>query len=326
MNNKLKRIIENDFPYPIALEFRRLNTVDFLEKDFKRLKQLLKTAETTIHFLALISLVDLSENYEKLQKNIPESFTKEFGERIVRTSFGKWIALMRETIKIFKAANVNMFIEELTDYFIKGKNKETASQTAFNKITTIRNKLAHPDFNPTKANIQKACQITEELLIEALSNLDFIIDYPFLNVDNVSVKYFKWKSPKYNHTFAEVVGNSSEFNAYKKIQSNVINTPAVIITKEDNDNYLNLSPFIIFSDTGSNSIPDIFMYMDWDKAKTIKYKPVWNGGEFNLIGTKIEEENVFALLKIMEFFNTKEQHEKYAKYFENTEEDDFLDF
>jgi len=173
---------------------------------------------------------------------------------------------------------------------------------------------------PFHTNIQKACELTEELLVEALSNLDFIVDYPFLNVDNVSVKYSKWQLPKFNHTFAEVVGNSSEFNAFKKIQDKVINTPAIIITKEDSEEYLNLSPFIIFSEAGSNNIPDVFMYMDWDKNKMIKYKPVWNGGEFNLIGTKIEEENVFALLKIMKFYNTNETSEKYEKYFEESED------
>ena len=162
--------------------------------------------------------------------------------------------------------------------------------------------------------------------MDALSNLDFIINYPFLNVDNISVKYFRWQDSKYDHTYAEVIGNSSEFNAFKKIHKNVINTPAVIITKEDSEEYLNLSPFILFSEAGKNNIPDIFMYMDWDKGKKIKYKPVWNGGEFNLIGTKIEEENIFALLKIIEFFDTPENFEKYTKYFEKDEaDDDFFD-
>ena len=131
MNNKLKRTIENEFPYPIALEFRRLNTVDYLEKDFKRLKQLLKTAETSIHFLSLISLIDLADKYEMIKEHIPENFIKLFQERITRTSFGKWVAMMRDTIKIFKVAEVDMFIPELADYFIKGTKKRNCFTRGF---------------------------------------------------------------------------------------------------------------------------------------------------------------------------------------------------
>ena len=59
-------MIENDFPYPLALEFRRLNTKEYLAHDGKRLMQILKISETAIQLLSLISLVDLLENVQKL--------------------------------------------------------------------------------------------------------------------------------------------------------------------------------------------------------------------------------------------------------------------
>ena len=72
--------------------------------------------------------------------------------------------------------------------------------------------------------------------------------------------------------------------------------------KDKEEEYLNLDPAIIYSNEGENKIPDIFMYIDWDKGKTVKYKPVWNGGAFGLAGTTYELETIRSLLKFFEFF------------------------
>ena len=134
MNNRFKRKIENDFPYPIASEFRLLNTEEYLEPDGNRLKQILKTSESTIHLLALISVIDLFEIQIKKPLNIPDTYKNEFAGRFTRTSFGKWVALLRETIKVFKLNDTEMFLEELADYFIKGKSSETEAQKSFNTL------------------------------------------------------------------------------------------------------------------------------------------------------------------------------------------------
>ena len=314
MDRQLIRRIENDYPYPIASEFRILNTEEYLEPGETRLIQILKTAEITIHLLALISVVDLLENYAKTPVELPDTFKKEFPIWFTRTSFGKWIALIRECIKIFKAKNIQMFIKELPDYFIKGKSSECEAQKAFNRLTSIRNKLVHPDFSPTKKAIQEFCEESEELLETILTELNFIIDYSFLFVNNVTVRYHKWYDPKYKHAFSEVIGNTSKFRAYKKILAGLVNTPAVIITKEkEEEDYLNLDPVVIYSEEGENKIPDIFLYIDWDKKKTVKYKPVWNGGAFNLIGTIYETETINSLLKFFEFFAEESVYQGYKE-------------
>jgi len=310
METRIKKRIENEYPYPIALEFRRLNTVEYLEPSGNRLKQLLKISESIIHLLSLISLVDLCDNYEKIKSQIPDTFVKEFNGRFTRTTFGKWIALLRESIKIFKESNVCMFIEELSDFFIIGKNSESEAQKAFNRLTTIRNSLAHPESTPSNAEIISLCTETEQLLYLILDRLDFIGNYPFLHVDNVSVRYPKWGQPAFQHTFAEVVGNTSEFNAFKKNQSSVSHTPALIICKEGTESYLNLFPVIIYTDCGDKQIPDVFLYIDYTKGKEVKYKPVWNGGELNIYGTKYEDEMLMALHKFFEFFADKEAYHK----------------
>jgi hypothetical protein len=312
VDRQLLRMIENEYPYPIALEFRRLNTKEYLAIDETRLRQILKLSETTIHLLALISIVDLLEKCSNSTIIISDEFKKQFPVLFTKTSFGKWIGLTRECINLFDKGNISMFMPEIRECFIDKKGGESMSLKAFNTITTIRNKLSNPEFTLTHKNIEEFCVETEEHLMTILKGLEFLTRYSFLYVDHILVKYRKWNNPSFFHTFSEVTGNSSEFNAYNKILSEIVNTPALIIVKGNEEkNYLNLDPVMIYSNEGENRISDIFMYIDWDKDKTARYKPVWNGGQFGLSGTTIEVETVNSLLKFFEFFSEEDVYESY---------------
>jgi len=330
MDIKVKHKIEHEFPYPIALEFRRLNTEEFLDQNEKRLQKLLRISENTIHFLALIGLVDLFDNLQKFSNPIPDWFSKEFAGRFTRTSFGKWIALFRDTVRIFKNENFPMFIPELADYFIKGKSSESEAQKAFNNLTTMRNRLAHDASTLTRADLKTFCVEAEEYLDILISNLVFLADYTYISVGGISVNYPKNKEPQFIHTFSEVIGTSSEFSASKKTMIDLLNSPSVIITKPNCKDYLNLDPLIIVSNEGAKQIHDIFMYVDWDSNKTIKYRPVWNGGDFNLIGTERETEQTDLLLKFWESFSDIETYNKYIpkpkEITKKTEQEEFVKF
>jgi hypothetical protein len=191
---------------------------------------------------------------------------------------------------------------------------ESKAQKAFNILTSIRNKLAHPEISLTNKIIEEFCIETEKLLETILIELDFLMNYSFLYVDHISVRYPKWQNPSFFHTFSEVIGNSSEFNAYNKILSEIVNTPAIIIVKNrEEKQYINLDPLVIYSNEGENKIPDVFMYIDWDKDKTVKYKPVWNGGSFGLSGTSNEDETACSLLKFFEFFSDQSVYSRYKE-------------
>jgi hypothetical protein len=313
MDRQYNRRIENDYPYPIALEYRRLNTKEYLASDENRLRQILKISESVIHLLALISVVDLMENCNRSALNIPGAFKKEFPGWFTRSSFGKWISLTRESVKIFKNNGRPMFIKEMEPYFLTEKGSETKAQQAFNRFAAIRNQLSHPQLTLTDKVIEEFCRETEQLLETILTGLDFLMNYPFLYVDHISVRYRKWTNPSFFHTFSEVIGNSSEFNAYNKALSELVNTPAIIIIKEDEAEYLNLDPLLIYSDEGENKIPDIFMYIDWDPSRHCKYRPVWNGGSFILKGTEHELETLNSLYKFFEFFASEKICKQYKE-------------
>jgi len=316
MDKQLIRRIENYYPYPIALEFRRLNTKEYLASDENRLRQILKISESIIHLLALVSIIDLLENCTRNAIHVPEPFKKEFPVWFTRTSFGKWISLTKETIKLFYKHDVPMFISEMPEYLITPKATESKALKAFNRLTTIRNQLSHPQFSLTNKIIEDLCAETEGHLEIILTEMDFLMNYPFLYVDQISVRYRKWTDPSFFHTFSEVIGNSSEFNAYNKALSELVNTPAIIVVKEKEVEYLNLDPVLIYSNEGKNKIPDIFMYMDWDQNRSVKYKPVWNGGSFILSGTANEIETLNYLLKFFEYFAPETVYKGFKEYIE----------
>jgi hypothetical protein len=53
------------------------------------------------------------------------------------------------------------------------------------------------------------------------------------------------------------------------------------------------------------------MYIDWDPSRHCKYRPVWNGGSFNLKGTEYEFETLNSLLKFFEFFASEKTCKQY---------------
>ncbi|MEI7981931.1 MAG: hypothetical protein WCI71_09770 [Bacteroidota bacterium] len=168
MDNQLKRKVTNDYPYPVTIDFMRLNTPDYKDPDLRRINKIIDVVENTIHFLALISLNDLLENRLKKEFPIPDNFKMRFRNNFTRTSMGKWGELLRETIKIFISNGMPMFIEETAGFFIDDKAGESEAQKAFNQITSIRNKLQHKEENHSR-------QETEQLCLKAESLLEFLL-------------------------------------------------------------------------------------------------------------------------------------------------------
>jgi hypothetical protein len=310
MDNQLKRKVANDYPYPVTIDFMRLNTPDFRDPDMKRLGKIIDVVENTIHFLALIALNDLLENRLKKDFSIPHNFKLRFRNNFTRTSMGKWGELLRETIKIFISNKTAMFIEELAGFFLDEKSGESDAQKAFNQITSIRNKLQHKEENISRLETEQLCVKAEELLELLLNKLGFIVNYQFLYVNKIIVDYHRWSDPNYKIDLSNIIGSNPElFDTQTEKSASLIHSPAVIVTKKDKNVYLNLEPLIIYSDEGNLGIPDIFMYMDWEKNASIKYKPIWKGGIFNLYEVKESLILTKELLKFFEFFGLEEDFE-----------------
>ena len=316
MDIRLKRKIANEYPYPITVEFMRLNTIEYKDHGKKRLDKIIDIGELILQFLALISISDLAEQKGQNNISIPDEYRKRFINNFTQPTFGKWAELLRETIKVFKTQSKKMFVEELADFFIKGAGSPTKEQEYLNRIITIRNSINHKTSQIGKAEYIEFSIEADQYLENVLKKLDFITYYQFLYVNKVTVKYHRWSEPVYDIDMSFLVGSNPEL--FDIIEDNkpksIINTPAIIITKDDTNEYLNLEPFLIYSDEGEMSIFDVFMYIGWDKAKSnIKYKPTWKGGTFNLLQTSMNRVIIKEMLRILYFLATTDDYESFKK-------------
>jgi hypothetical protein len=234
---------------------------------------------------------------------------------------GKWVEILRETVKIFKSQNKPMFIEELADYFVKSKSTESKVQQSYNKIVSIRNAINHKVQQFNKGDFIKMSEEADGHLELILNELEFIINYQFLYINKVTVEYHRWSEPVYNIDMSYIVGSNPElFDSTDSddSQRSIMHTPAIVIAKDDSNQYLNLEPLVIYSDEGEMEITDIFMYMGWEKARNkITYKPVWKGGSFNLMHTTLKNHLGPEMLRIIEILGTASDYQSFKNALEN---------
>jgi len=311
MNQELSNIIENQYPYPIAVEFRRLLTPEYSKPGTMRLHKILEVTENTAHFLALLTVCELRELVERKQLTISDAYSKEFPGRITRTSMGKWIALLRDSLALVQASGQETFVRELPEFFLKKSNAPAPAQEAFNKLTSLRNNLAHPTQELTTHDYLQACNKAEELLEVILKELHFITGYHMLHIEDVSVEYHRWSPPVWNHSVADAAGHNSAFKELAIQFNELMYTPSAFISRRSNDtavsgtqtNALSIEPLILRSSEGSGKIKDIFLYQDIDLKKCdVSYKPCDKGGAFSLSSSEKYTELIQGFIYMLKPF------------------------
>jgi hypothetical protein len=318
MDSELITKILDEYPYPVTVEVVRLNTEEFRAPGFARLQKIFDVTESVIHFLSLICISDLVEKCMSKQLQITEGFRKNFEKNFTRPSMGTWAELLREAIKVFRVNNEPMFIEELSDYYFVNKCDASPVQKAIDSIISLRNDEVHPSKQYTPQEFKDLCNKADKLLDLILENMSFLTKYRFLHVNRVTVKYHRWSDPEYEVDFSRIKGyNPDIFGLYgmKRKTTEPFHTPALIIDKEGSREYLNLEPLIILSDEGEGRVFDIFMYLGWDvDKKSCIYKPLYNGGSFDLYNTKLDHLLPTEIYMIFKFFSASEDLLKYTTW------------
>lgn len=306
MNQNLIETIENKYPFPIATEFRRLFTSEYNKPDASRLKQLLWTAEKTVHFLALVVMNDIIECQLRDPFEVPEAFRKDFVAYFTRTTFGKWVGLLRDALVMSREASARLFIPEMIKYIINDDGKESDAKRCFNELTSLRNRLSHDGPSLTTMAIKELNDITEKQLEVILSELSFITEYKLMHVAEVNAIRRRWTNPHFHHNFEKAVGHGNKFFAYWKDSASLLEAPSVILIKENEEEYLGLEPLVIYSVEGENKVPDLFLYADRNENKLL-YLPADAGGKLNLLDTSQSgvEDHCRNLDKFFDIFGTR---------------------
>jgi hypothetical protein len=278
--------IEQRYPYPIAVAFRRLETDEYSEAGPLRLKGLLEVAERTIHALALIVMSDVvARRGDDGTAALPAVFEDDFARRFAALSFGTMVQVLREGTRWLSE---KAFVTELAGYLFDEEGKPGEALRAIEELNAIRNRLAHPTQEPTRKEIVDSCEVSESAVAAVLQGLDFITGYELLSVNQIEVIKPRDRDAEFRHRFSRIVGVSESFKSKEDRFDRFMESHAVIVKRRKAFDYLNLSPLVIYSTEGEKGVPDIFMYSR-SKGAGYVYAACHNGGTFDSRDTTLQE-------------------------------------
>ena len=216
IDDDLLELVEYRFPYPIAVECRKLSTIEYAEKDEKRLKRLLQVAERTVHFLSFILLSDLLEHGRSGKLVVSKALQADFKQRFRGVSFGTSIHILRESIRTGEANGIEFFVREISELLATEGDRSGGFFPSVNELVKLRNQLAHEKSKPNPAMLREFCESTEDHLNRILQAVEFLASYNLLWVGEIQVNKQRWKAPQFRHKFSRVVGMSDIFKSMER--------------------------------------------------------------------------------------------------------------
>ena len=242
-------------PHPISEQLRKLLVEEssiqggvFYDKPGKpRLKQMVVTYNTIIELMAYVMFSQLWEIInEKDGFALPDELKEEFRaffklgpEERINFNFLPLLNTMRDEIK---GDDFSWFIHEIQEDFF-GDTTEFALACTF--METAKKRVNSKSLTDNEA--AQLCFTAEEKLAKVVGKLGFLAHYTLTSIKDISfIKYRHLKEPKYKHKMVKLeqrfVGLAEEQNIMDSFWES---SSVLLIRKEGNSRFLNLSPFII---------------------------------------------------------------------------------
>jgi len=289
------RIELDCLPVPIAVSYRRIRACHAL--DAKRLKHILQTAEMTARLLGVVVLANLRDEL-KAGRMASAPATGRFIEALRRPSYGHWMEIVREGVKLFRQSE--LFIPELEPLVFKGASPARPYEL-LSELLTLRNRFAHGDMSGPE--ITRACTDAEKDVTEVLARLDFFEAYPFYFVRRVRVRKRALAPCRYTHEFWLLNGPYADPEAVSEEREWHTDTDEVILQRADN-RFLNLDPLLLYLDReaydeASPLQPDLYILNGYQRSGqgfVGDFLPCGRSGqEFNSKACPEEERELISL-------------------------------
>jgi hypothetical protein len=273
-------LIIRNFPWPIGVELRRLFSASTRQLDRMRLDQIFKTIERSMQFVSFVMICQLWNEVKYKNLTLPESFRKEYRDRIVVLSMGDFTWLIRAIGNIIQEEAVTWFMPEM------GKNFDKKFFNALDFWVPERNEIGHYQINLTNEEIEKRCVEYEEKLTFILEKIAFLSKYKLVSVREIRVINPKNQEAKFNHLLDLLSSSDSGFKTQEIEEPKYAESSSVLLMKSIKtfDEYLNLSPLII--DTNSEVIDNKEKF---DIKKDIFMYTKFRGEQLMYIGTEVTE-------------------------------------
>jgi hypothetical protein len=273
-------LIIRNFPWPVGIELRRLFSASIRKLDRMRLDQIFKTIERSMQFICFVMICQLWKDLKEKKIPVPENLRDEFKERILVLSLGNFTWMIRAIGSFYQENKSPWFMSEMSESF----DKKFYSDLDF--WVPERNEIGHYQINLTNEEIEKRCVEYEEKLAIILERLSFICKYKLVSVREIKVIHPKNQDATFNHVIDLLSSSDSGFKATELEEEKFAESNSVLLMKslKNIDEYLNLSPFII--DTNSEVIDDKEKF---DIKKDIFLYSKIRGDHLMYTGTEVTE-------------------------------------
>jgi hypothetical protein len=273
-------LVIRTFPWPIGVELRRLFSASMRQLDRMRLDQIFKTIERSMQFIGFVMLCQLWKDAKEKKLVLPDSFKKEFQDRILVLTMGNFAWLIRAIGTFMLEKSLPWYLPEM------GENFDKKFYAALDFWVPERNEIGHYQINLTNEEIEKRCVEYEEKLAFILEKIAFIAKYKLVSVREIRVIHPKNQEAKFNHLIDLLNSSDSGFKAQELEESRFTESSSVLLMKslKTIDEYLNLSPLVI--DTNSEIIDDKEKF---DIKKDIFMYTRFKGDQLMYVGTEVTE-------------------------------------
>lgn len=234
-------IIIRNLPWPIGIELRRLFSANMRNLDRLRLEQIFKTIERSMQFVSFVLLCQLWKEAKQQQLEIPDSFKKEFRNRIFVLSLGNYAWLIRMITKLFNDNQIEPFLPEMKEKF----NRRFLDALDF--WVPERNEIGHFQINLNQEEIEKRCVEYEEKLSYIMQNICFLANYKLISVREIQVIQPKNSTAQFKHQINLLNSSDSDFRAKDILENRNTDSNSILLMKsiKNIEEYLNLSPLVI---------------------------------------------------------------------------------
>ena len=171
--------IISTYPYLLAHPYYRALTET---EPYKRI-HLLK--ETFLNYLKFLGLITASEYFNSDLK--VKDINRNFKQFLIRPSFGKWNAFMREALKSLKENKHEWFVNEIPEYYQKIESSEKAKsfngETGIGAMINFRNHYLGHGMVPSRDKCEELWKENFAILKHLFMEMEFCKDYTIISKD-----------------------------------------------------------------------------------------------------------------------------------------------
>ncbi len=255
--------IIKSYPWPLAVEIRRLFSASMKEPGEVRSNQINKTVHKGLKIISYLIVCEMIRLIVDKKISLSKEEAEKIKECLTTFSDTNIYTLLSLTRPFLKVRSSELFIEELQSVLEDDFLRELSDWVSPGDNNGIETAILSEDH--------------EQSLILFLKKLAFLAKYKLVNVGKIEVEKRKFGLPTFKHLFKILNSSDFDFKDHEELLESFSDSQAVILMKsiKDSESYLNLSPFIIstsaedFEQSNSNQRSDIYLLEKYENHQLV---------------------------------------------------------